>query len=288
MSMSMSMSMNRRPTPDTQPWLGGAHLLRGITVAYLGIMVALPLAAVTARALSLGGAAFWAAISDPEALAAIRLTLGAALAVGAIDAVIGTLTAWALVRYRFPGQSLLNALVDIPFALPTVVTGLMLVGLYGPQAAVGSFLERHGVAVLFARPGILLALLFVTFPFVVRSVQPVLMELERDAEEAARTLGASTAQTFRRVVLPVLLPAILSGAAMSFSRALGEFGSVVLLAGNIPYRTQLASVYIFGRIESDDPVAATAVSVVMLLCSLSTLFLLEGLAVRRRRQLDAR
>jgi sulfate transport system permease protein len=168
-----------------------------------------------------------------------------------------------------------NALVDLPLAIPTLVTGLMLVALYGPQSLAGAFLEGHGLQVIYAKPGIVLALLYVTFPFVVRSVQPVVLELQRDQEEAAETLGATRWVTFRRVILPSLMPAILTGTTLSFSRALGEFGSVVVLAGNIPMKTQVAAVYIYGEVESYNPTGAVAVSVVLLAASLLVILLLH-------------
>jgi sulfate transport system permease protein len=189
----------------------------------------------------------------------------------AANVVMGTATAWVLVRYEFPGRSLINALVDLPFAVPTVVTGLTLVLLYGPNSALGAILGRHGWAVIYAEPGILLALLFVSFPFVVRAVQPVLHEIEPAEEEAAATLGASGWTTFRRVTLPTLLPAITTGAVLSFSRALGEFGSVVMVAGNHPMKTKTAPLYIFGEIESGNREAAMAVSLVLLALSLGVL-----------------
>lgn len=185
-----------------------------------------------------------------------------------INIITGTATAWVLVRYRFPFKKLMDALIDIPFAIPTVVTGMMLVVLYGPKSVVGSFLGAHGIEVIYNKPGIILALAFVTFPFVVRSVQPVLMEMEKDMEEAAQTLGASRLTIFSRVILPTLVPAILTGAALSFSRALGEFGSIVIVAGNIPFKTQVSSVYIYGEIESANMQSALGTAVVLLACSL--------------------
>jgi sulfate/thiosulfate transport system permease protein len=209
-------------------------------------------------------------VSSRQAVAALRLTLLCSLGVAAINAVTGTLIAWVLVRDRFRGKQIVNALIDLPFALPTIVVGITLLALYGPTSPVG-------IDVIATKTAIMLALLFVTLPFVVRSVQPVVMELDREMEEAAASLGAANATIFRRVVLPNLVPAILSGAAMSFARAVGEFGAVVLIAGNIPFKTQLASVYIFGQIESDDPIGAAAVSVVLLALSLLVLLAIGAL-----------
>jgi sulfate transport system permease protein len=212
-------------------------------------------------------------VSQPQAVAALKLTLVASVVVALVNALMGTLIAWVLVRDRFRGQGLVNAIIDLPFALPTIVAGLTLLALYGPN---GPF----GVDVAFTRTAVVLALLFVTLPFVVRTVQPVLLELDREMEEAAASLGAGRIQVFRRIVFPNLLPAILSGVALAFARAIGEFGSVVLISGNLPFDTEVASVYIFGRIESGDPHGAAAVSVVLLLISLATLLLIGG--IRRR------
>lgn len=246
-------------------------------LSYVGALVALPLLALLAEGFAVGPAAFFKALSAPEALFALRLTLLLAALVAVVDAVTGTIFAYVLARYRFPGKGLVNALVDLPLAIPTIVTGLMLVALYGPQSLAGAFLEARGLQVIYAKPGIVLALLYVTFPFVVRSVQPVVMALERDQEEAAETLGATRWGTFRRVILPSLMPAILTGTTLSFSRALGEFGSVVVLAGNIPMKTQVAAVYIYGEVESYNPTGAVAVSVVLLAASLLMILLLHRL-----------
>ncbi|MHB8079559.1 MAG: sulfate ABC transporter permease subunit CysT [Candidatus Krumholzibacteriia bacterium] len=277
-----------RRRPWAPPAFGGpewsARLLRAIALGYVGLFVVLPLAALCVRAGAPGPAAFWASLRQPEALFSLWLTLRLAAVMIVINIVMGTLTAWVLVRHTFPGRGLVNALIDLPFAIPTIVTGLMLVILYGPQGAIGTFLNAHGIEVIYARPGIVLALLFVTLPFVVRAVQPVLMELDTDMEEAAATLGASRWTVFRRVLLPSLLPAILTGAALSFSRALGEFGSVIMVAGNIPLRTQTAPVYIYGEIESANPAGALAVSVALLAGSfavLVALHLLQRLGRRR-------
>jgi sulfate transport system permease protein len=216
---------------------------------------------------------FRAAITDPQAVAALKLTLLASAAVALINAVMGTIVAWILVRDRFFGQSVINALVDLPFALPTIVAGLTLLTLYGPTS-------RVNVDVAFSRWAVLVSLLFVTLPFVIRTVQPVLLELDREMEEAAASLGAGSFQIFRRVILPNLLPAILSGVALAFARAIGEFGALVLITGNLPFKTEVASVYIFGRIESGDPRSAAAVSVVLLVITFLALLLIG--ALRRR------
>ena len=255
-------------------------LVRGATLSYLGVMVLLPLAALTLQATEPGARAFVRALRDPFAWHALTLTFTTALAMVVIDMVAGTATAWVLVRYSFPGKGIMNALIDLPFAVPTVVTGLMLVALYGPSSVLGGFLGRHGLAVIYQQPGIVLALLFVTYPFVIRSVQPVLLEMDRAEEEAAATLGASGWTTFRRVTFPTLWPAILTGTGLSFSRALGEFGSVVMVAGNRPLETKTGPMYIFGEIESGNSRGAMAVSVVLLACSLGVLVVLNRLQRR--------
>jgi sulfate/thiosulfate transport system permease protein len=237
---------------------------------WLSVIVLLPLAAVVARSTDGGLGVFWDAITNRQAIASLRLTLTMSIVVAAFNAAAGTLVAWVLVRDRFRGRGVINALIDLPFALPTIVAGITLLALYGPSGPAG-------VNVVGTRWAILMALLFVTLPFVVRSVQPVLMELDQEMEEAAVSLGASSATVFRRIVFPNLVPAILSGAALAFARAVGEFGSVVLISGNIPYRTEVASVFIFGRIESDATTSAAAVSVLLLALSLLVLVAIRAL-----------
>ncbi|HEV8248899.1 MAG TPA: sulfate ABC transporter permease subunit CysT [Gaiellaceae bacterium] len=247
--------------------------LRGVALGYLAALLLVPLGLVVYRALEDGVGTAWAAVTTPEALHAFWLTiLIAAIAVPA-NTVFGVLCALAIVRRRFRGHGIVNSLVDLPFALPTIVAGLTLLALYGPKGPLG-------VNVAYTTAGLLLALLFVTLPFVVRTVQPVLHELDREMEEAAASLGAGRLQVFRRIVLPNILPAILSGMALAFARAVGEFGAVVLISGNIPYKTEVASVYIFGQIESDGVTEAAAVSVVLLVISFAALLLIG--AIRRR------
>jgi sulfate transport system permease protein len=255
-------------------------LLRATTLTYLGLMVVLPLAALTAQAARPGATAFLEALRDPYAWHALKLTFIMALVMVFVNVLTGTATAWVLVRYAFPARGLVNALVDLPFAVPTVVTGVMLVVLFGPASVVGTVLGRYGWGVIYHQPGIVLALLFVTYPFVIRSVQPVLMELDRAEEEAAATLGAGAWTIFRRVTLPALWPSILTGGAVSFSRALGEFGSVVMVAGNQPLATKTAPLYIFGEIESGNRHGALVISVALLASSLLILLVLNG--VQRR------
>jgi len=251
-------------------------LLRGTSLSYLGVMVVLPVVALFVETFRPGAAAFWDALRDPYAVHALKLTFVTALVMVAANAVSGTATAWVLVRYSFPGRGLVNALVDLPFAVPTVVTGVMLVVLFGPSSVIGTILGRHGWSVIYHQPGIVLALLFVTYPFVIRSVQPVLMEMDVAEEEAAATLGATALTTFRRVTLPGLWPSILTGSALSFSRALGEFGSVVLVAGNQPLSTKTAPLYVFGEIESGNRHGALVVSAALLAASLLILMGVYG------------
>jgi sulfate transport system permease protein len=264
----------------TRPW--GRWGLRAAVATYLGMMIVVPLAAVVERGLGGGLRAFWEEITRPLAVDALLLTLWTALLMTVVNATLGTLTAYVLVRYRFPGRRLLDGVVDLPFAIPTLVTGVMLVVLYGPQGTFGEWLARADVRIIFAKPGIVLALLLVSYPFIIRTVQPVLLELERGQEEAAFTLGASKWTTFRRVVLPSLAPAVLTGSLLSFARALGEFGSIVVVAGNIPGRTLTAPVYVFGQIESQNERGASAVSLVLLALSFTLIVGVDWL--QRRRQ----
>jgi sulfate transport system permease protein len=243
----------------------------GVVTTYLSLLVALPIAALVWESTSAGGASFWDAVSSPESVAALKLTLGTSVAAALVNAVMGTVIAWVLVRDRFRGQALVNAIIDLPFALPTIVAGLTLLALYGPDSPIQ-------VNVAFTRVAVVLALLFVTLPFVVRTVQPVLLELDREMEEASQSLGASELQTFRRVVFPNILPGILSGVALAFAKAVGEFGSLVIITGNLPFKTEVASVHIFSRIESGDQAGAAAVAVVLL--SISFALLLSIGAVR--------
>jgi sulfate transport system permease protein len=234
---------------------------------YLSVIVLIPLAAVASKAFSAGLGTFWTQVTTPEARAALELTLGASLVVIAINAVAGTAIAWVLVRDRFPGKGIVNSLIDLPFALPTIVASLVLLTLYGSDSPLGIHLA-------FTRASVVLALLFVTLPFVVRAVQPVLLELDREMEDAAASLGARPLTVFRRIVLPNLTPAILAGAALAFARAIGEFGSLVLLTGSAPFKTEAASVFIFNQIQSDNAVGAAAVSVVLLGLALAILLLI--------------
>jgi sulfate transport system permease protein len=249
--------------------LGGPSLL----VTYLSLLVLLPIAAVLSNAFSEGWGHFWTAVSQPEAVAALKLTLLTSLAVAVFNSLAGLVIAWVLVRDEFPGKQIVSAVVDLPFALPTIVAGLTLLSLYGPDSP-------FGVNVANTRLGIVLALAFVTLPFSVRSVQPVLAEFDREAEEAAASLGASSSVVLRRIILPSIAPAMLAGAGLAFARAVGEFGSVVLISGNVPFKTEVASSWIFSLSQSDALPSASAVSVVLIVIAL---VILLGIGILRRR-----
>lgn len=256
--------------PSPAKLVRGGDLMRRVVTGYLSLIVLLPLAAILWRSSAGGADSFWRAVSSPQVVAALKLSLLTSVIVVAIDAVVGTVIAWVLARDSFRGKAIVDALIDLPFALPTIVTGLTLLTLYGPRSP-------FGVNVAYTRFGIILSLLFVTLPFAVRAVQPVLAEIDREMEDAATSLGASGLVTFRYIILPSLLPAILSGAALAFTRSIGEFGAVVLISGNIPFQTEVATVNIFGLIESDRVAGGAAVSVVLLGISLGMLLVINGL-----------
>jgi len=249
----------------------------GVSVLWLSVIVLLPLAALTAEAFADGPSGFWNAVTAPAALATLRITVVVSAIVAVVNVVMGTLIAWVLVRDEFPGKKFVNALIDLPFALPTIVASIVLLALYGPESPIGIHLNA-------SQPGLVVALAFVTLPFVVRSVQPVLLEADREVEEAAASLGANNLTVFRSVVLPALTPAVVSGAGLAFARALGEYGSIVLIGGNIPYETQVASQYIQQQIEIDRPMNAAAVSVALLLIAFVVLFVLRLAAGRSLRR----
>jgi sulfate/thiosulfate transport system permease protein len=284
MTTALPASTPERPGlagPAPQSW--GRWSIRAAAISYLAVLLIVPLAVIFQDGLSLGLTGLWGAVVLPVARSALWLTLWTAALMAMINAVMGTLTAYALVRYDFPGKGLLNGLVDLPFSIPTLVTGVMLVVLYGPQSAVGGWLDRElGWRVIFAPPGIILALLFVTFPFVVRAIQPVLESLDRDQEEAAATLGAGAWTSFRRVVLPSILVPLTTGTLLSFARAIGEFGAIVIVAGNIPFKSQTAAVYVLGEIESENRRGASAMSVVMLTLAFVLVLLVD--VIQRRNQ----
>ena len=258
----------------------GFGLGMGITLFWLGLIVLVPLAGLFLKAAGLGVGGIWQAWSEPRVLAALRLSFGTALAAAAFNTLMGTWVAWVFVRYRFPGRRLFDALIDLPFALPTAVAGIALTALYGAQGWIGRWLEPLGVKVAYAPAGIVVALVFVGLPFVVRIVQPVLAESERELEEAAGTLGASRWQTVARVVLPAMWPALLTGFALAFARGVGEYGSVVFIAGNLPFATEIAPLLITIRLDEFDYVGATAIAAAMLLLSFVVLLLVNSLQAR--------
>lgn len=257
--------------------LPGFGLTFGITVTYLGLLVLLPLSALLIKAGGLGPGGMLAAVRAPRVRAAFELSFLASLAAAAIDLVVGLAVAWTLVRYRFPGRRLLDATVDLPFALPTAVSGVALTALLAPNGWVGRPLAALGIHPAFHRTGVVIALIFIGLPFVVRTVQPAIAELDREVEEAAASLGAGRWQTFRRVLLPALLPALITGFALAFARAVGEYGSVVFISGNLPGKTEIASVLIVGKLEQFDYAGAAAVATVMLLVSLALLLAIGAL-----------
>ncbi|MEV0332642.1 sulfate ABC transporter permease subunit CysT [Nocardia sp. NPDC050717] len=252
----------------------------GVAVLWLSVIVLLPLAALTVSSFEDGWSGFWDAVTAPAALDSLRITVGVSVVVAVLNVVMGTLIAWVLVRDEFPGKGIVNALIDLPFALPTIVASIVLLSLYGPNSPIDIHLNA-------TQPGLVVALAFVTLPFVVRSVQPVLIEVDKEVEQAALSLGASNWITFRRIVLPTLAPAIISGGGLAFARAIGEYGSVVLIGGNIPRETQMTSQYIQQQIEVDRPINAAAVSVALLAISFASLLVLRLLAERTARKEEA-
>lgn len=270
-------------TSRRAPWARWG--IKSAAFSYLAVLLIIPLIVIFQDGLHNGLGGVWQAITHPIAWSALGLTLWTSAVMAIINAVMGTLTAYVLVRYSFPGKSFLNAIIDLPLAIPTLVTGVMLVVLYGPQSAIGSFLKtQFDWRIIFAPPGIIMALLFINFPFVVRAVQPVLENMDRASEEAAATLGAGALTIFREVTLPALWLPIISGALLSFARAIGEFGAIVIVAGNIPFRTQTAAIYVFGQVESSNRQGASAMSIVMLTIAFSMVLFVDWLRRRGRKE----
>jgi sulfate transport system permease protein len=261
-----------RRAPSVLPGFGPAL---GFAVAYLSLVVLIPLAALVLHPVEMGFAGFFAAVTEPRVLAALRLSFGAALIAALVNAVFGLIVAWVLVRYRFPGQKVVDALVDLPFALPTAVAGVALTALYAPNGWIGSLLQPAGISVAFTPFGIVVALVFIGLPFVVRTVQPVLQDLEREVEEAAASLGASRLQTMVRIILPAILPALLTGFALALARAVGEYGSVIFIAGNMPMVSEIAPLLIVIKLEQYDYAGAAAVGVAMLCVAFVMLLVLN-------------
>jgi sulfate transport system permease protein len=263
--------------------LPGFELALGFTLLYLSLIVLIPLSATFARTLTMTGEAFWLTVSSPRVLASLRLTFGASFLAAVVNTFFGLIIAWVLVRYRFPGRRLVDALVDLPFALPTAVAGIALTAIYAKNGWIGSLLEPLGIKVAFTPLGVLVALVFIGLPFVVRTVQPVLEDLEPELEEAAATLGANRWQTFTRVILPSVLPALATGFALAFARAVGEYGSVIFIAGNMPMISEITPLLIITKLEQYDYAGATALAVLMLSISFLLLLLINFLQWQSRR-----
>jgi sulfate transport system permease protein len=275
------MAKSRRAwTPGPLP---GFRLTLGFTLLYLSIMVLLPLTALILKTSGLTWSEFWATIASSRALAAYKLSFGGAFLAAGINAVAGLLLSWVLIRYRFFGRDIVDAIIDLPLALPTAVAGIALTSVYAPNGTVGAFLERHGITIAFSYPGVVLAMVFVGLPFAVRSVQPVLMELDPQIEEAAAVLGASRLRTFLRVILPLLTPSVITGFTLAFARAVGEYGSIVFIAGNMPGKTEIVPLLIVTKLEQFQYREATALAVVMLAGSLLTLLAVNFLQSWNRR-----
>ena len=255
--------------------LPGFGLAMGYTLFYLSLIVLIPLAGTFLKTATLTWAQFWETVASPRALASYRLTFGASLVAAALNGVFGLIVAWVLVRYKFPGRRLVDALVDLPFALPTAVAGIALTMIYSPKGWIGQFLEPLGIKIAFTPLGITLALVFIGLPFVVRTVQPVLEDLEPEVEQVAASLGANRWQTFWRVIVPTLLPSVLTGFALSFARAVGEYGSVVFIAGNMPMKTEITPLLIIIKLEQYDYAGATALAVAMLVVSFGMLLIIN-------------
>jgi sulfate transport system permease protein len=282
MSTPATMLLPSFRQPSVLPGFG---LALGVTLTWLSLIVLIPLAALVFKASSLGLDGFWRIVTDDRVASALRVSFGVSAAAAAINAVAGLAAAWVLVRYRFPGRRLMDALIDLPFALPTAVAGIALTALYAPNGWVGQFLEPLGIKVAYTPLGILVALVFIGLPFVVRTLQPVIAEVDRETEEAAATLGASRRLAFWRVVLPAILPAWLTGVTLAFARAVGEYGSVIFIAGNIPYVSEIAPLLIVIRLEEFDYAGATAIAAAMLGISFALLLAINLLQAWSRRRL---
>ncbi len=279
----------RLPASQRFTVLPGFGLSLGFTIFYLTLIVLIPLSAVFLKTFTLTWDGFWATVSNPRVVASLELSFGASFVAAIVNTVFGLIVAWVLVRYRFFGKRFIDALVDLPFALPTAVAGIALTALFAGNGWLGRWLEPHGIKVAFTPLGVVVALTFIGLPFVVRTVQPVLEDVERELEEAAASLGASRLQTFLRVILPAILPALLTGFALSFARATGEYGSVVFISGNMPMVSEIAPLMIYSKLEQYDYAGATAVAVVMLMISFVLLLLINLLqAWTRRHQTGAR
>ena len=275
------LSLPKR-SPSVLPGFG---LTMGLTLTWLSLIILIPLAGVFIKSAGLGWDAFLALATDARTVAALKLSFGAALAAAAINAVFGLLVAWVLVRYDFPGRRIVDAAIDLPFALPTAVAGLALTALYAPNGWIGSLIELLGLKIAYTSAGVVVALVFIGLPFVVRTVQPVLADFDKELEEAAATLGATRFQTISRIVFPALMPPLLTGFALAFARGVGEYGSIIFIAGNIPYRSEIAPLLIVIRLEEFNYAGATAIAAVMLVISFALLLVINLLQAWNRRRI---
>jgi sulfate transport system permease protein len=283
-ALSTPLGFRKRSSRRVLP---GFHLTLGYTLFYLSVIVLIPLSALVFKTFTLSWDQFVAAVSSPRVMASYRLTFGASLIAAAVNSVFGLLVAWVLVRYPFPGKKIVDALVDLPFALPTAVAGIALTALLASNGWIGSLLVPYGINLAFNPSGVVIALIFIGLPFVVRTVQPVLEDAEKELEEAATCLGATRWQTFRYVIFPTIAPALLTGFAMAFARAIGEYGSVIFIAGNMPMVSEITPLIIIGKLEQYDYAGATAVAVVLLVISFALLLLINGLQAWQRRRSGA-
>ncbi|MCE9648622.1 MAG: sulfate ABC transporter permease subunit CysT [Parvibaculum sp.] len=281
--MSLAVLTDRLPR-RTQSVLPGFGLTFGFAMTYLSLIVLIPLAGVFIRSAGLGWDGFWTLASDPRTVAALKLSFGAAFIGAAVNAVAGLLVTWVLVRYTFPGKRFVDAVIDLPFALPTAVSGLALAALYAPNGWIGSIFAQAGIKIAFTPAGVVVACVFIGLPFVVRTLQPVLADLDSDLEEAAATLGANRFQIVRRVIFPALLPPLLTGFALAFARAVGEYGSIIFIAGNLPYKSEIAPLLIIIRLEEFNYAGATAIAAIMLMLSFVVLLVVNLLQAWSRRR----
>ena len=287
LQMQAAVERPRKRRRSTKSIIPGFGLTMGFTLAWLSLIVLIPLSALFLRAAGLGWSEFFAVGFSQRAMAAYRISFGTALAAATVNGAFGLLTAWVFVRYEFPGKRLLNAMIDLPFALPTAVAGIALTALYSPNGWVGQFLEPLGIKVAYTPIGITIALIFIGLPFIVRSVEPVLADVSADLEEAALSLGARPWQVFLRVILPAILPALLTGFALALARGIGEYGSVIFIAGNMPFKSEIAPLLIVTQLEQYEYAAATAIATVLLLASFAMLLLINGIQAWTRRRMAA-
>jgi len=266
--------------------LPGFGLTLGFTLAYLSLVVLIPLAGLALRAASISSEKFWSILKDPRVIASFKVTFGASFVAALINCIFGFIVAWVLVRYKFPGKKIVDAIVDLPFAMPTAVSGIALTALYASTGWIGKFFAPMGIKIAYAWPGVMVALTFIGLPFVVRSLQPALEEIEVEVEESAASLGAGRMQTFRKIIFPSLLPSLLTGFTLAFARALGEYGSVVFIAGNLPMKTEIVPLMIIIKLEQYDYAGATALAAVMLVVSFVLLLTINLLQAWSRKRLS--